>query len=673
MIGFHASPSFSKWLELYENAKQNSELSTVEQKISAICEYLDHYFTLSSSMVRPVQRSQCDGIQVLCCLDDYSWAEQLLSVYAERRGRCPHPHEVLLCDHQTTEEDLSLLLQRARMARNNPKTADDLYCILHPEHLSFTLRSRAPEMVNTFLQIDAQNNQKPQTNLFIIVKAMTSPFVWLAHTLFAKCPPQQISQAISQRLKENQTAMHLFYSERCGDGKTFVIRDRIKRTQRENSSSRSVPFYPSTSMSLFIRNMDSSFSSVVHMNVVRADDGTGFEHSHKDIDMTLFKFFILGQIKDNQGLMYSIPHNSAYFLEIQRPADLFWRAFIQKDEDKKSSVAVPLGPFLDLFPLEIIDSRNNQLQMQRESLEPILKLMNQIRRTKPSAEVSLLSDIGLSSVSDKIGIVASLLLLSRFALLLVDLPLPASSLEIALQQLVSFCRHWFLGDKDSYQVRSWDDISLVSLPVITNAKSVMFLSNLDSAAANRDELFKSLENCTTKELQDLLSDVFGVSAFKLSNSDQKAFALTADNVAKLCLMKTFVDCGIPVIMMGETGCGKTFLVTFFARLLDCVLITLDMHGGITEGHIIALVDKATKYSKKGHRVILFLDEINTSTALYLVKELLCDKTCRGKSIGNISVVAACNPYRKINTEALQSQFATPLTDGKRSITYQVTD
>lgn len=47
--------------------------------------------------------------------------------------------------------------------------------------------------------------------------------------------------------------------------------------------------------------------------------------------------------------------------------------------------------------------------------------------------------------------------------------------------------------------------------------------------------------------------------------------------------------------------------------------------------------------------VLFLDEVNTTEALGLVKEVLCDLTLKGKPLdtnSGLKLIAACNPYRK---------------------------
>ena len=44
---------------------------------------------------------------------------------------------------------------------------------------------------------------------------------------------------------------------------------------------------------------------------------------------------------------------------------------------------------------------------------------------------------------------------------------------------------------------------------------------------------------------------------------------------------------------------------------------------------------------------MFFDEANTSEAIGLIKEIICDNRIRGNPIKEkIKFIAACNPYRK---------------------------
>jgi len=47
--------------------------------------------------------------------------------------------------------------------------------------------------------------------------------------------------------------------------------------------------------------------------------------------------------------------------------------------------------------------------------------------------------------------------------------------------------------------------------------------------------------------------------------------------------------------------------------------------------------------------VLFFDEANTTEAIGLIKEIMCDKSISGKPLKlceNLKMIAACNPYRK---------------------------
>ena len=46
--------------------------------------------------------------------------------------------------------------------------------------------------------------------------------------------------------------------------------------------------------------------------------------------------------------------------------------------------------------------------------------------------------------------------------------------------------------------------------------------------------------------------------------------------------------------------------------------------------------------------MVFFDEANTSDAIELIKEVMCDRRIRGRKIKNdVKFIAACNPYRKL--------------------------
>ncbi|KAH3735683.1 hypothetical protein DPMN_042218 [Dreissena polymorpha] len=83
---------------------------------------------------------------------------------------------------------------------------------------------------------------------------------------------------------------------------------------------------------------------------------------------------------------------------------------------------------------------------------------------------------------------------------------------------------------------------------------------------------------------------------------------------------------------------------------------MQVHGGITKGDIVRKVHSAEEKAKENVEkygadmfTILFFDEANTTEAIGIIKEIMCDKSICGeplKLFQNLKIIAACNPYRK---------------------------
>jgi ABC-type lipoprotein export system ATPase subunit len=48
---------------------------------------------------------------------------------------------------------------------------------------------------------------------------------------------------------------------------------------------------------------------------------------------------------------------------------------------------------------------------------------------------------------------------------------------------------------------------------------------------------------------------------------------------------TRVQAGIPVIIMGEAGCGKTSMINFAGHLTNANVVSFPLHGGISRHQI----------------------------------------------------------------------------------------
>ncbi|XP_062573652.1 E3 ubiquitin-protein ligase rnf213-alpha-like, partial [Saccostrea cucullata] len=156
------------------------------------------------------------------------------------------------------------------------------------------------------------------------------------------------------------------------------------------------------------------------------------------------------------------------------------------------------------------------------------------------------------------------------------------------------------------------------------------------------------------------------------------YELTTDNVKKILAVYMRFRSDIPVVIMGETGCGKTRLVKFLCDIglkrkpkkEKCSedtnktnMIIMKVHGGTTSNDIKRKVVEAEILTEKNIEIygdnmftVLFLDEANTTEAIGTIKEIMCDRTIGGEPLRlgrSLKIVAACNPYKRHSDELIK--------------------
>ena len=115
-----------------------------------------------------------------------------------------------------------------------------------------------------------------------------------------------------------------------------------------------------------------------------------------------------------------------------------------------------------------------------------------------------------------------------------------------------------------------------------------------------------------------------------------------------------IKANVPVIIMGETGCGKTSLIIKLSQILnngEKLVEIINIHPGTRDECIIKEMEKMNETAKskkyKNKELWIFFDEINTCLSLSLLTEIFINRTFNGiKLEDNIRLIGACNPYRK---------------------------
>ena len=161
---------------------------------------------------------------------------------------------------------------------------------------------------------------------------------------------------------------------------------------------------------------------------------------------------------------------------------------------------------------------------------------------------------------------------------------------------------------------------------------------------------------------------------------ERGYEFTIDNFVKMVLIYLRIRANVPLILMGETGCGKTSLIETLILFLEnrYTLIKFNLHSGITHDDISKFLEEngllinPKKSNILPKKVILFLDEINTTNCI----NLFCDVFIKHQYIGhplksNIIIIAACNPYRLMLSDTKDLGYINKKMHKVRNLVYTV--
>ena len=147
-----------------------------------------------------------------------------------------------------------------------------------------------------------------------------------------------------------------------------------------------------------------------------------------------------------------------------------------------------------------------------------------------------------------------------------------------------------------------------------------------------------------------------------------------------------VRCGLPVIVFGEAGVGKSALFRFLIEtLLGHQFYVCNVNSGTTVADVDDLVVRALQSIEETPEmeVFLFFDEMNTADApvIAFLKELMIDRFYNGARLPDgVHLMAAANPYRRLKKTdrdaavGLAFQFAKSSQkdfEESRSLVYRV--
>jgi len=198
-------------------------------------------------------------------------------------------------------------------------------------------------------------------------------------------------------------------------------------------------------------------------------------------------------------------------------------------------------------------------------------------------------------------------------------------------------------------LESLNDLKLPGTMSIQDAKAKV--DSLDRAIAflARNGVNLSPKATVTgfkSECQTFLNKIFG------NDPEKPNYTLTADNILRIIAVQLRLLSKVPVCIMGETGCGKTESIYFLSKISGMDFKVINVQEGMTEAHFYEHMQPIIKEAQESPQkeIVVLLDEVNTSAALWTAKDMLTDRLCFGVRIpSNIVFVVILNPW-KIRTD-----------------------
>ena len=95
----------------------------------------------------------------------------------------------------------------------------------------------------------------------------------------------------------------------------------------------------------------------------------------------------------------------------------------------------------------------------------------------------------------------------------------------------------------------------------------------DISTYSHYQLYNSLKYLRTSGISEIA---------EIENQSKSNYVLTTDNYLKMNVIYLRIQSKIPVIIMGETGCGKTSLIRYLCETIRYEEIKIfNIHAGVT--------------------------------------------------------------------------------------------
>lgn len=716
------NPGLSDFNSILYDLQQCIDYENPEQNLEALGETLERIgkhmvLTTETMFDRKPKSKLSDKVQAgklyIAALDPDSELviKTLLALHWHTTQTIPFAHNVLFCNRNTSQDELTLLLNRCLGCKT-----DGLFTIANIEMLSHDTQDFLVEALCNF-------QENPSFKLSLLFKGnQHHPFLEKLGDLVIKPKPLSENE-LQQFLSKKYPNVLIITSEVPGLGKTEEIQKLALRNNMGKKTLHISGLFDREKIVHELLRMNIKPYHILHIDI-------GKINKPQELETFLFELIVLKHVNARKCAYHlqtdhicveianTVSHelsNSLLTVACFRRKHIKWEDYNNMivSQEVNSSVQV-VCHYLQLYDSGKLD----QTDLYLTGIKKVVPLPKDVCRKLLQKHFSTSCDMSFTVLNIFLGVFADQLkkLSSSVFFRASNIQHQSVKRELvtALKNMstefssrsINACRIGQIASMNVLNPNQKEDATNTCAEVLakrtegmirwedSNHLVVLFHSDLHTVSAlyrNKEhvpkqildlfesQLKKMLDNFSEKsqeELKSVLLKLVQPPDVSALNEVAKQYALAPDNLLKMVLIILRIQGRQPVIIMGETGCGKTSLIRFLSVVCQIDFDILSIHAGVTEEVIartvLACDDKAKENLRKSFW--LFLDEINTCDHLGLICDIICHHLCNGKQLApNLKILAACNPYRLRSDESI---FTTGLqgkikTDQLSKLVYRV--
>ena len=628
-------PLFISKFNNISNILYNCEI-VIEEKFEFISKYIKHIFKINNTSLSKLYENikVNNGLKGIyqCYIHKCNMELFILKIFFKLTESFPIAQNILLTNNETSTGEIISFMYRALKCKFNT-----LFIISIMDDLPMKKIYLFKKLLNQIIQEMKKENTINEINdlnpciLFLIQNELKY------NIFFSDSEVNDLStdyignenklEYAIDKLLDNEIYNHtkIYSSDCCGLGKSHLIKKEIKEKGEEY-------YYFPVGGNLTKEGLYQKLKKFLK-HEIKGKNKIGI---HLDLfytkNISIMKYFLVSNLitkfyQVNDNILYipknidfyvEIPNGPHYFLDNYSFLTIFKRVNISIDDP------IPLDFYKEnVFNNILLDKKIvNLTYIEKKIYINIIKYLNENKNGDKISEEKIKSLAYLFSnnvYSQKI-----------------------KEKEISYKNKTEKEKNNYLFDLFNFDAENLN--IKYNVPIIFNTKNGYL------------EIDISENEIQGKDMNYFISNLKKVMSFEESDEEIEEilgdYKITEDNYKKMILILFRLYANIPVILQGETGCGKTELIKILCKLLNKDeesqnLFIKNINPDVKENQIIELIEMAKENIPKAKNDFIYIlfEEVDISSFPSKMKEIFVNHSLNGIEIDEkIRFIGTCLPF-----------------------------